>query len=483
MSEGLVVSGRYRILRELGRGGMGVVYLVEHLHTGDHLALKLLIGNAALDRGAVERFKREARASARIKSENVVRVMDADTSAELGGAPFLVMELLNGRDLEKELVERGTISPADVFSFLTQAARALDKSHAIGLVHRDLKPENLFLHTRDDGSSIVKVVDFGISKLVGGEALNDLARGGLTNTGVVIGTPLFMAPEQALGASSSMGPHTDVWAMGLIALRLLTGEIYWKADTVAVLMVQLLTAPMYAPTERWPWLPPAIDAWFARSCAREPSLRFAGVGEQVQALGQALGLAEPSGEKPESRSSVVPGVSASPGGLSTEDSKAAVFGAGEAARGAGTLLPGAQTTTRPLVNEPSEDPATEGARRVRLRRWSTAIFLALALLGAAAWAVARRRPVTSPASAISQITTEAPIPHPAVTPAQEPTPEIHARPVPSASSLASASSASRSAAVTKSSSGVEPTSQRRGSGPTSKEGARASSSVFIPTLP
>ncbi|MDB4997164.1 MAG: Serine/threonine protein kinase PrkC, regulator of stationary phase, partial [Myxococcaceae bacterium] len=138
-----IIASRYRVLKELGRGAMGVVYLVEHAHTGDQLALKLLIGHAGCNPDAVARFKREARASARIKSENVVKVVDADVAPELGGAPFLVMELLNGSDLEKHLAQRGRLSFEEVVTYLGQAGRALDRSHAAGIVHRDLKPENI----------------------------------------------------------------------------------------------------------------------------------------------------------------------------------------------------------------------------------------------------------------------------------------------------------------------------------------------------
>jgi serine/threonine-protein kinase len=273
---------------------MGVVYVVEHARTGDQLALKLLHGRAARDPASIERFKREARASARIKSDHVVKVVDADVAPELENAPFLVMELLDGLDLDKLVAQRGRLSPAETFDYLTQAARALDKSHALGIVHRDLKPENLFLHRREDGSTILKILDFGISKIVGGEGANDMTGAGMTSTGAIMGTPLYMAPEQARGQVSLIAATTDVWAVGLIVLHLLTGQIYWQSNTVAELMVQILAEPLYPPTRRWPWLPPGIDAWFARSCARDPAQRFPAVGAQVEALAVALGLRAPA---------------------------------------------------------------------------------------------------------------------------------------------------------------------------------------------
>ena len=283
-----LIASRYRPLRELGRGGMGVVYLVEHVHTGDRLALKLLIGAAAQDRHAIARFQREARASARIKSEHVVKIVDAAVAPELGGAPFLVMELLNGTDLQKHLAAHGPLSVADALRYLAQAASALDRSHSVGIVHRDLKPENLFLHTREDGVTVLKVLDFGISKILGGEPGGDIGSAAMTTTGAVMGTPLYMSPEQARGRISEIGPASDVWAMGIIALRMLTGQVYWRAESVGELMAQVIAEPLYAPTERWPWLPPAIDGWFATACAREPKRRFSSVGEEVDALALAL---------------------------------------------------------------------------------------------------------------------------------------------------------------------------------------------------
>ena len=293
----LIIASRYCVVRELGRGGMGVVYLVEHLHTGNLLALKLLLGPAAQDADSIKRFGREARASGRIKSEHVVRIVDADVASEIQGAPFLVMELLDGADFQELLKTRGRIPPEELFVYLTQAAGALDKSHALGIVHRDLKPGNLFLHRREDGTTILKILDFGIAKFVS-EQKSDATHVSVTSTGAIMGTPLYMAPEQARGQVGKISPTTDVWAMGLIALQLLTGESYWSASNVSDLLVQILSDPLYAPTTRWPWLPPRINVWFARSCAREPEQRFARVGDQVQALGAALGLVDEASLRP-----------------------------------------------------------------------------------------------------------------------------------------------------------------------------------------
>jgi len=283
------IASRYKVLRELGRGGMGAVYLVEHVHTGERLALKVLLSHAGALPEVIERFKREARAPAQIRSEHVVRVTDADVAPELGGAPFLVMEALEGSDLEKLHEQRGKFSPEELMWMLRQVAVALDKAHSIGIVHRDLKPENIFLHKREDGSSIVKILDFGISKTMRVEG-GDMASAGLTRTGAVMGTPLYMSPEQARGRASAIGPATDVWAMGLIAINLLSGQQYWDVETMADLHIKILVEPLAAPSVRFPELGTRLDPWFFRSCDRDPAQRWPTVGEQIHALGVALNV-------------------------------------------------------------------------------------------------------------------------------------------------------------------------------------------------
>jgi len=282
-----LVAGRYRPLRELGRGGMGVVYAVEHVHTGEQLALKVLSSQAGASPNAVERFKREARVPAQIKSDHVVRVTDADVAPELG-ALFLVMELLEGSDLD-QLSAGKPQRPAAVCDWYKQIGRGLEKAHKLGIVHRDLKPENLFLTRREDGSDLVKILDFGIAKFV----LEASGQGHATETGNIVGSPRYMAPEQATGEVSRIGPPADVWALGMIAFRLLSGRDYWNGPTVAALIGQIVYAPMPAPSECGLGVGAAFDDWFARSCARDPATRWPDVNQQVEALSRALSGAEP----------------------------------------------------------------------------------------------------------------------------------------------------------------------------------------------
>jgi serine/threonine-protein kinase len=281
LPEGTVLAARYRVERQLGQGGMGSVYLVRHVRTQERLALKVLHASIAADPRALERFRGEAQAPARIDSDQVVRVVDADVAPELDGAPFLVMEYLRGRDLGQLLAERGRLTAPELVDLLGQAARALDKAHALGIVHRDLKPENLFLAERDDHTTSLKVLDFGVAKLV--------ASGGGTSTGQVLGTPLYMAPEQ-LTHNALVGPPTDVWAVGLIAFRLLTGRYYWTFTTLEELLALVTARSMPPPSAVGGALGPAFDGWFQRCCARPIDQRFASVGEAVAALGQALGV-------------------------------------------------------------------------------------------------------------------------------------------------------------------------------------------------
>jgi serine/threonine-protein kinase len=276
-----VLGARYRVERRLGQGGMGAVYLVRHLRTEERLALKLLHASVAADMSALERFRREATAPAKVDSDHVARVVDADVAPELGGAPFLVMEFLRGSDLGQVLASRGRLTPREVVDYLGQAARALDKAHSLGIIHRDLKPENLFLAERDDGTASIKIVDFGIAK-VG-------ATSAQTATGQMLGTPLYMAPEQLSGHHALVGPRTDVWAIGVIAFRLLAGRHYWVADSLPQLALMVTTQPMPRPSTLDPALGPAFDAWFSRCCARPVEQRFASVGEAVAALAGALG--------------------------------------------------------------------------------------------------------------------------------------------------------------------------------------------------
>ena len=286
LKPGTIVAGRYRVDNQIGEGGMGAVYLVRHVRTDEMLALKLLHADVLKDATAVERFRREARAPAKIASEHVARVTDADVAPELQDAPFYVMEFLRGRDLDRVVAEEGPLPPSLACEYLRQAARALDKAHQIGIIHRDLKPENLFLTHRDDGSPCIKLLDFGIARLGDTGAVNSLK----TQAGFIFGTPAYMSPEQALGDVALICPATDVWAIGLVAFKLMVGKDFWGDHPTARLCAMILSGPIPTPTEKGSQLGPAFDAWFAKCVARPVDERFRNAGEAVARLAESLGV-------------------------------------------------------------------------------------------------------------------------------------------------------------------------------------------------
>src|SRR5262245_56214559 len=277
------IGGRYRPLRLIARGGMGAVYEVVHANTGEHLALKLMLAWSLLRPELVDRFRREARIQSAVKSEHVVRVVDADVASELDGAPFLVMELLEGKDFERICAERQPTS-LEVVDWLRQTGQALDKAHEEKIVHRDLKPENIFLAQRKDLPPIVKILDFGVAKLL---PEGDAGETGATATGQILGTPRYMAPEQASGAKK-ISPAADRFALGLIAFRLLSGRHYFQGDNWVTLLQTVTRGPTALPSEMGCARGAAFDTWFARACALEPGARFGSCAEQVDALAGAL---------------------------------------------------------------------------------------------------------------------------------------------------------------------------------------------------
>jgi serine/threonine protein kinase len=290
---GSVVGGRYRVERKLGSGGMGAVWRVQHLESLQRYALKTLHATTAHDRMSVERFLREARAAAALSSKYVVKIVDAQMGhldeATLQPMPFLVMELLTGSNLGQILETNGAITAEQLVWVLQQVGRALDLAHSKGIVHRDLKPENIFISLDEEGEPITKVCDFGIAKVESFDGSTALG----TETGATIGTPLYMAPEQARN-SAAVVPASDQWAIALIAFRALTTREYFSgAQSTADLLLRIVNDPLVLPSTRLSTLPREFDEWFLRSCDRDPAKRWPSVGAQVQALRQALSVSEP----------------------------------------------------------------------------------------------------------------------------------------------------------------------------------------------
>jgi serine/threonine protein kinase len=351
-----LIGGKYRPHSVLGSGATGTVYSVEHIVTGELLALKVMKSHLGTSPDAIARFKREARAASKIRSQHVVRIFDADVAPELGGVPFLVMDLLDGGDLE-QVSNNLPVNREDVVEWLRQIALALDKAHRIGIIHRDLKPENLFLTRLDDGTPLVKILDFGIARIAAESP-------GTTQSGQLFGTPLYMAPEQARGNPTEIGPSTDLFALGQIAYRLLTGVAYRAGSNLSELLHEILNEPLQAPSDRGQSLGPDFDAWFLRACHNDPASRFASAREEVEALARALGMpAEPvdadsvpvsSGSRgPASRDSLTsPQPDSNRRGLTTLRARSVGVTNG-AADSAGSSL---RRSPAPLFEEPSEEP-------------------------------------------------------------------------------------------------------------------------------
>lgn len=277
LQPGAVLVGKYRVDRILGEGGMGYVAACTHLQLQERVALKFLRPELAADQEAVARFLREAQAAARIRSEHIVRVHDVGTLEN--GTPYMVMEYLQGVDLAVMLSEVGRLPISDAVDFLLEATEALAQAHTMGIVHRDLKPANLFLAELPGGVRLVKVLDFGISKV----DLAGAAPSRLTSTKAMLGTPYYMAPEQ-LASTRGVDARADIWALGVVLYELLSGELPFVGETLAEICVSVLQQSLRPIAALRPDVPPALDAVVARCLEKDREHRFAHVGDLAIAL-------------------------------------------------------------------------------------------------------------------------------------------------------------------------------------------------------
>jgi serine/threonine protein kinase len=287
LSAGSIFHDRYRIVRPLKAGGMGAVYEVFDQRTHATIALKVMLPEAARHAEQRARFEREAELARSVESEHVVRLFDAGVD---GTTPYIAMELLRGEGLDELLLRRPVLTQAETLSFLSQIADALSKIHAAHIVHRDLKPENVFLAAQNDGSPCLKLLDFGVAKVV----VDD--RGKAANTRV-LGTPAYMAPEQVRG-DGSIGPAADLYSLAHLAYALLVGEPYWEHEATSYQSVMPLFMKILAGAEepgsvrakrrKGIELPVGFDGWFERATRVDPGLRFASAAEQIGALSLLL---------------------------------------------------------------------------------------------------------------------------------------------------------------------------------------------------
>lgn len=274
---GLVVGGRYKIVRTLGAGGMGAVYEAVHEVIGRKVAIKCLHREFARDRDAVERFRREARAATAIGNEHIVDVTDVGELPD--GSPYLVMEHLTGKTLGAVIEEEGAMRVARAMHIARQVCDALADAHEKGIIHRDLKPENVFLTRRGGDPDFVKVLDFGISKT----HTTDPGVSDLTRTGMAIGTPSYMSPEQAQGLRDVDG-RTDVWALGVIVYEMLTKRRPFVADTYPILLMRIVGGEPVPLADWRADVPEELDALVMRCLAKQVGERVASMRELDSAL-------------------------------------------------------------------------------------------------------------------------------------------------------------------------------------------------------
>jgi serine/threonine-protein kinase len=307
LAEGDVLAGKFRIESILGRGGMGVVVAAMHLELHQRVAIKFLLDGATPE--IVERFLREARAAVRLKSEHVARVTDVGKLES--GAPYMVMEYLEGTDLSGLLRQNGALAIEEAVEYVLHACEAIAESHSIGIVHRDLKPANLFLTTTAAGAKTVKVLDFGISK-AGEEPDAEMA---LTKTSAVLGSPLYMSPEQMKSARTA-NARSDIWSLGAILFELLAGRVPFWATTFPEL---ILMVNMEEPTPMASFrddVPPGLVAAILRCLEKDPAKRFANVAEFAWAISE---FGPPDAQGSAERIARTMGATSSPGGPRNSD--------------------------------------------------------------------------------------------------------------------------------------------------------------------
>ena len=270
---GQVIADRYHIIKKLGEGGMGAVYLGEHVKMGRKSAIKVMNPGMAADPDAISRFNREASNASRISHPNVCQIYDFGETPD--GVIYLAMEFIEGSALTDLIEKEGALPPARAAKILKQAADALASAHDLGIVHRDLKPDNIMIVQGRDGADVVKVVDFGIAKAVAG----DEAGQKVTKTGLVVGTPEYMSPEQLSG--DKLDGRSDIYSLGLVFYRMLTGVLPFQADSAQETMIKRLTdEPMPLQVARPDIVfPPELQAVLDKALARMPSERYANASQ------------------------------------------------------------------------------------------------------------------------------------------------------------------------------------------------------------
>ena len=357
---GATLVGRYQLEEVVGYGGMGSVWRATHTGLGEQVAVKLVSANFVRSADALRRFATEAKSAAKLRSRHVPQVFDNGVLED--GTPFLVMELLRGESLAARINRLGPIPLPETVTIVDQCGRALARAHSLGIVHRDIKPENVYLaHSVDDDGYIVKVLDFGIAKVA--SSLTDDGRSS-TRTGTLLGTPLYMSPEQARGLRS-IDQRTDLYSLGLVAYTMLTGALPFSGETLGDLLLQICAEPLPRLRALAPALPPSVEDWFQKACARMPDDRYQSAQILVEALRVAAGI---SAAGASDGVAGMPPSPDSPYGSAPGDASREPFGA------SGGVLPAPSTTAGTTIGTAS--PSSLRGRKV--------LIAAVAVLGLAA---------------------------------------------------------------------------------------------------
>ena len=405
LAPGTVIAGKYRLDRPLARGGMGSVWVAEHLQLAAPVAVKFMDPSFAQSADARARFEREARACARLRSPHIIQVHDYGIE---GNTPYIVMELLEGEELGARLRGGRRLAPAVLAPIALQIGKALRAAHEAGVVHRDLKPANIFL-CRDHDEEMVKILDFGVAKAVGEAQVTEA-----TATGMVIGSPQYMSPEQ-IRAARDITPLSDVWSFGVILFRAVVGRLPFLDTQVSSVLVAICSDPIPAPSALAPDLGPEVDGFFARALARDPAQRFQSAREMAEAFAALAGT---------------PVTGAHPVPPATLTGSAAAMTGVRSLEASGTLSPSGQSVALPPAPRAAAVVAALGGLALLVA--AGVVGLALALRApetpSAAAGVATTAP---PATAeVPPAVTTAPLPTASATPPDE---------VPTATAAATAS--------------------------------------------
>jgi serine/threonine-protein kinase len=445
--EGDLLAGKYRVERVLGVGGMGVVVAARHEQLDQLVAIKFVREDALGSAGAVQRFLREARAAVKLRSDHAAKVLDVGTLES--GAPYMVMELLEGSDLAQALGTSGPMPYDAAADWILQACEAVAEAHGAGIVHRDLKPQNLFLARTAGGGHKVKVLDFGVSKSADSVAAG---AGNLTRTQSLLGSPLYMAPEQ-MRSSRDVDARADVWALGVVLFELLTTRLPFEAESMPELCLKVVEQPPQSLAALRPDLPPGLVSTVEKCLAKRLEERFANAAELAEALEP---FAPPTSRGLADRARFALRYSSTDRGGAPS-----AMPASRAASAANPVYPGdtpsrlapVPTTPSPWGNTPA--PHGEGAPRptpYRAAAWMAGgLLLVLAIVGVATLG---RRPAP-PASTTASLPAAVEAPPAAPSPRAEPSPAAAAavtlapprETAPLGSSSASATTATPSASA------------------------------------